>query len=65
MTPQKPPDQPYGKLSRPIFMARLSPTRLTSQAILRMDKQCALSPNPDMYKERLRLQSEYDLLLTS
>ena len=36
-----------------------------SQAILRLDEQYALSPDPKLYKERLCLQVEYDLLSTS
>lgn len=43
----------------------LSRLRDTSEAINKLDEQYAISPCPRLYKERISLQSEYNLLSTS
>ena len=47
-----------------IKKARMAKLETISQALADIDKQYASSPLPSLYKERLRLQTEYDTLTT-
>lgn len=43
----------------------ISKLKVISDAISNLDEQYATNPNPVLYKERLRLQTEFNLLTTS